>query len=335
MYGSILWSTKIVDSSPEHGYKGARCSPAIDGDRVYAIGSNGSIACLAIADGAIVWQKDFKKEWKGQLQNDWGFSESPLVDGDLLLCTPGGKDAMIVALNKQTGETVWKAAVPEIGSRGKDGAGYSSIVVSNACGVKQYVQLIGRGVIGLRASDGKFLWGYNEIANPTANVPTPIVSDDFIFCSTGYGGGGSALLQLVKEGDGIQAVEKYYHDAKTLQNHHGGMVLKDGYVYFGHKHGQGFPVCVEMESGKILWGGDTRGPGNGSAGVTYADGNLIFRYESGDVALIQATPSGYHLKGVFKQDYLSRKKSWAHPVIAGGKLYLREQDKLMCYDIKE
>ena len=117
----------------------------------------------------------------------WGFSESPLVDGDRVLCTPGGPDAMIVALNKVTGEEIWRSAQPSIGDRGRDGAGYSSIVVSNAAGVKQYVQLVGRGLIGVRASDGKFLWGYNAIANGTANIPTPIPTGDYVFCSTGYG----------------------------------------------------------------------------------------------------------------------------------------------------
>jgi outer membrane protein assembly factor BamB len=237
-----------------------------------------------------------------------------------------------VALNKQTGEEVWRAKMPKIGDKGKDGAGYSSIVISNGAGVKQYVQLVGRGVISVRASDGKFLWGYNPVANGVANIPTPLIKDDYVFCSTGYGTG-SALLQLSKEGDGVKAEEKYFLDAKTLQNHHGGMVLLDGHVYCGHAHNEGFPICVELESGKVVWGGK-RGAGKGSAGVTYADGNFIFRYQSGDVALVGATTEGYQLKGTFKPAHIQG-PSWAHPVVAGGKLYLREQDKLMCYDVKD
>jgi outer membrane protein assembly factor BamB len=198
--------------------------------------------------------------------------------------------------------------------------------------VKQYVQLVGRGVIGVRASDGTFLWEYDGVANKTANIPTPIVSGDYVFASTGYADGGSVLLKLIKNGDGVSAEEVYYHPASVMQNHHGQMVLKDGYVYFGHKHGQGFPICIELATGKIVWGGSQRGPGSGSAAICYADGNLVFRYQTGEVALIEATPAGYHLKGSFKPDYVGKDPCWAQPVIIGGCLYLRDQDKLMCYD---
>jgi len=333
--GKVLWTKPLTDEPPKHGYEGSRCTPTADGDRLYVITSNGIIACLKSQDGEVVWQKDFQQDFGGKMMSGWGFSESPLVDGDWVLCTPGGQDAMIVALNKMTGEEVWRSAVPELGKKGKDGAGYSSIVISNAGGVKQYVQLVGRGLIGVRASDGKFLWGYNLIANPTANIPTPIVNGDFVFTSTGYGDGGAALVKIVGDGDDFKAEEVYYHPAKTLQNHHGGMVLHDGHVYFGSKHNNGFPVCVDFESGKIVWGGETRGPGSGSAAIVYADGNLIFRYQSGEVALVEATPEDYKLKGVFKPEFVGKNPCWAQPVVAGGKLYLRDQDKLMCYDVTE
>jgi outer membrane protein assembly factor BamB len=242
---------------------------------------------------------------------------------------------MIVALDKLTGKEVWRTELPStpLGSRGKDGAGYSSLVISNGGGVKQYVQLVGRGLIGVRASDGQFLWSYNPIANGTANIPTPIVDGDFVFCSSGYRDGGAALLKLEKDGEGVRAEEVYYHPANVLQNHHGQMVLKDGYVYFGNKHNSGFPVCVELATGKIAWGGSERGPGSGSAAITYADGHIVFRYQSGVVALVEATPSAYKLKGSFTPEFVSRNPCWAQPVVAGGKLYMRDQDKLMCYDV--
>ena len=268
------------------------------------------------------------------MMSGWGYSESPLVDGDRVLCTPGGPEAMVVALDKLTGKDIWRAAAPNLGPKGKDGAGYSSMVVSEACGIKQYVQLVGRGVIGVRASDGKLLWSYNDVANGTANIPTPLVSGDQVFCSTGYRTG-SALLKLTAEGDGIKCEEQYFLTGEKLQNHHGGMILKDGYVYCGHAHNSGFPICVEMATGKIVWGGDERGPGSGSAAVTYADGHLVFRYQSGEVALIEATPSGYHLKGSFKPVYVSKDPCWSVPVVIGGRMYLRDQDKLMCYDVRE
>jgi outer membrane protein assembly factor BamB len=330
--GKVVWSKRITTSVPQHSHEGSRCTPSIDGDRLYAIASSGKIVCLKTKDGSEVWARDFK-DWNGKLMSGWGFSESPLVDGDLVLCTPGGPQAMVVALDKLTGKEVWKCAIPALESKGKEGAGYSSIVVTNACGVKQYVQLVGKGLIGIRASDGQYLWSYTPIANRTANIPTPLISGDYIFCSTGYQTG-SALVKLVKNGDELKAEEQYFLTADKLQNHHGGMVLKDGYVYCGHKHGQGFPICVEMETGKIAWGGEERGAGSGSAAITMADGHLIFRYQSGEVALIEATPDKYNLKGSFKPEYISRKPCWAHPVVAGGRLYLRDQDKLMCYDLR-
>ncbi|MBC7854986.1 MAG: PQQ-like beta-propeller repeat protein, partial [Pirellulaceae bacterium] len=330
--GKVLWSKNITSSPPKHDRDGSRCTPSVDGERLFAIASSGKIVCLKSEDGEEVWSRDFS-EFGGKMMSKWGFSESPLVDGDRVLCTPGGADAMLVALDKLTGKDIWKCKVPQVGPKGKEGAGYSGIVISSGGGVKQYVQLIGRGVIGVRASDGKYLWGYNAVANGTANIPTPLVDGDFIFCSTGYQTG-SALLQLTADGDGVNVEEKYFLDATKLQNHHGGMVLKDGYVYCGHKHNNGLPICVELETGKVVWGGEERGPGSGSAAVTYADGNLVFRYQSGEVALIEASPSSYKLKGSFKPQFVGKSPCWAHPVVIGGRLYLRDQDKLMCYDVR-
>ncbi|MFT7640501.1 MAG: outer membrane protein assembly factor BamB [Pirellulaceae bacterium] len=337
--GSVIWSVAVTSESPQHGHSGSRCTPSIDGDYLYVVTSAGSIACLKRKDGEQVWQRKFS-EWGGKMMSGWGFSESPLVDGDTVLCTPGGKDAMMVALDKKSGKEIWASAAPADfgrtvgvnGKRLKPGAGYSSIVVSNAAGVKQYVQLTGQGVIGVRASDGKLLWGYGEVANGTANIPTPICSGDYVFCSSGYKTG-AALLKLTKSGDSVAMDEEFFLEYKTFENHHGGMIQVGDYVYCGHAHNNGFPICVEMKSGKIIWGGSIRGAGSGSAAVTFVDGHLIFRYQSGDVALIEASPKGYNLKGSFMPDY-QEGKSWAHPVVAGGYLFLREQDKLMCYDIK-
>jgi outer membrane protein assembly factor BamB len=330
--GKPLWTRKLTDENPKHGYSGARCTPAVDGDRVYVITSDGNIACLNAADGKLNWSKAFK-QWGGSMMSGWGYSESPLVDGDWVLCTPGGPDAMIVALNKMTGEEVWKSAAPASNGKGRNGAGYSSIVISQAAGVKQYVTLVGRGVIGVRASDGKLLWTYNRVANRTANIPTPICVGDYVFCSSGYGDGGSALVELSQEGDGVKATEKYWLDKRVLQNHHGGMIQLGNFVYCGHGHNKGFPACVEMATGKLKWGGSKlRGLGGGSAAVALVGKNLIFRYETGELALIEATPTGYELRGAIKPEY-QKGKTWAHPVICGGKMYLREQDKLMCYQL--
>jgi outer membrane protein assembly factor BamB len=327
--GKLLWQTTVTDFVPEHGYQGARSAPTVDGDRLYITTSNGVIACLS-TEGQLLWSKDFKKEWEGKMMSGWGFSESPLVDGDRVVCTPGADEAFMVSLDKRTGTTKWKTELGEVGKKGKDGAGYGSIVISNGGGVKQYVQMTGRGVIGVRAKDGHFLWNYNSVANSTANIPTPVIDGNYVFCSTGYGTG-SALLKLVSKGTGAIAEEVYFLKPKTLQNHHGGMVLVDGHIYCGHKHNGGDPICIEMKSGDVKWGPE-KGPGNGSASVTYVDGHLIYRYQSGHLALVKATPAGYELKGSFMPAH-QEKESWAHPVVSDGKLYLREQNRLMCYEL--
>ena len=266
---------------------------------MYGVGRDGASVCLNVADGKLLWSKNLASDFGGRMMSMWGFSESPLVDGDRLLCTPGGKDAMIVALDKKTGKTIWQAHAPaDLGPSGTDGAGYSSIVVSNGGGVKQYVQIVGRGVVSVRADDGKFLWNYNRVANATANIPTPLVKDDYVFASTGYQAG-AALLQLSKTADGVAAKEVYFLNGGKMQNHHGGMVLVGDYVYCGKGQNSGFPVCMELKTGKFAWEGG-RGPGTGSAAVMEADGNLYFRYQDGTVALIAANPKQYVLKGTFK-----------------------------------
>ncbi len=329
-----VWATPLTGKAPKHGYPGSRCTPTLDGDHCYVVTSDGQIACLKKNDGEVVWRRDFKKDFQGKMMSGWGFAESPLVDGDWVICTPGGKDTMLVALNKNTGEEVWRTSVSDLGDKGKDGAAYSSIVISEAAGVKQYVQLVGRGVIGVRASDGKLLWNYNKVANGTANIPTPIPFDDYVFASTGYGTG-AVLLKLSKDGSGVKATEEYFLNSKTFQNHHGGMIREGNYLYAGHQHNKGFPICLHIPSGEVKWNGDIRNqdlPMSGSAAITYVDGQILFRYQNGTVALVAATPDGFELNGAFTPDY-QEGKTWSHPVVVDGKLYLREQDKLMCYEL--
>lgn len=327
----VLWSRPLTGEAPKHGYPGSRCTPTLDGDFLYVVTSDGQISCLRTGDGEVVWKRNMKEEFKGVMMSGWGFSESPLVDGDWVLCTPGSGEAMIVALNKKTGEEIWRSAVPDLGDNGKDGAGYSSIVISEAAGVKQYVQLVGRGVIGVRAADGKFLWSYNNVANSTANIPTPICFGDYVFASTGYQTG-ACLLKLSRDGDGVKAEEQYFLNAKTFQNHHGGMILNGEYLFAGHQHNKGVPICLHVPSGEVKWGGEMRTEGKGSAAITQVNDQIIFRYQDGTLALIEATPEGYRPHGTFTPEY-QEKESWSHPVVVDGKLYLREQNKLMCYKL--
>ena len=323
-----LWATRLGPVYTEDK-PGARCTPTVDGDLLYAIGTDGDLACLETATGKPRWKKNFARDFGGKMMSPWRFSESPLVDGQKLVCTPGGKDATIVALDKQTGELIWKSAVPNIGPRGKDGAGYSSIIVHEIDGVRQYIQIIGRGAVGVDAQTGKFLWGYNRIANNIANITSPVARGNYVFVTTSYKTG-SALLKVTRNGDTFKAEEVYFLTPKEFENHHGGVVLVGDYIYGGDGQNNGTPICLEFMTGKIAW--KPKAPGQGSAAVLYADGNLYFRYQNGLVALVEATPEAFRLKGTFRTA-VKLGESWPHLVIHQRKLYVRDQDVLMCYDV--
>jgi outer membrane protein assembly factor BamB len=324
-----VWAAKV---GPQHSDGGPRCTPTINDGLVYAIGTSGDLVCLDAKTGNKRFSINLEKDLGGK-NPGWKYSESPLIDGDKLLCTPGGRNDVMAALDKKTGNVIWKCSMPDIGGKGKDEAGYSSIVITEAGGIRQYVQLTNKGLIGVTAKDGKFLWGYSRIANNVANIPTPIIYGNYIFCSTAYGTG-SALLELAATGDGIEAKEIYFLKANTLQNHHGGLVRVGDYIYGGHGHGKGAPTCIEAKTGKVMW--QANQPGGGSAAVLYADGNLYFRYEDDTMALIEANPEKYNLISKFK---LPRQPGmdnpgWSHLVIVDGRLYVRHSDVLLVYDIR-
>jgi outer membrane protein assembly factor BamB len=322
--GRELWATRIAAAKGD----GPRCTPTVDGDRVYALSRHGDLACLNVQDGAVRWKKNYKADFQGKMMSGWEYSESPLIDGDKLICTPGGEQATVAALNKLNGNVIWLASIPNAG-----GSGYASVVTADVGGTRQYITLFGRCIAGVAARDGRFLWRYNRIANGTANIPTAIVIDDLVFCSTGYGTG-AALLQLVPKDGGIEVQERYFLKGKELQNHHGGMVRLGDHIYGGHGHNDGLPFCINWKTGKLAWG-PVRGAGTRSAAVLYADGHLYFRYENGTMALVEATPTEYRLKSQFDLPKFTGTPSWPHPVIANGRLFIRGNDVLLCYDIRQ
>ena len=324
--GSEVWKARVGNGGESNS------TPTVDGEFVFGLGRDGDLVCVETESGREVWRKSYTQDFGGKMMSQWGYSESPLVDGDRVICTPGGATAMMVALDRKTGKTIWKTSMTPGGNRGTDGAGYASIVISNGGGTKQYITVVGRGLISVAAKDGKPLWHYERIANGTANVPTPIVDGDFVLCSTGYDDGGTALLRLGKSNRGVGYREVYYLSANQLQNHHGGMIKIGNYVYMGEGHNKGFPTCFEFSTGRRTWP-KQRGAGSGSAAIVAADGHLYFRYENGIMALIEANPSEYRLKGKFTIATCI-KQSWAHPVVYDGNLYLRDQDQLHCYRIK-
>lgn len=327
-----LWATKVGDM---HDDGGPRCTPTIDGDRVYALGTSGDLVCLDANTGVLQWRKKMDADFGGQMMSVWRWSESPLVDGDRLVCTPGMPDAVMVALNKMTGELLWKATMPELGPAGRDGAGYTSIVAADIDGVRQYVTIVGRGAIGVEAETGKFLWGYNRIANDVANITSPIVRGNHVFVTTSYQTG-CALLKLTRQGDACDASEVYFLGPRDFENHHGGVVLVGDHVYGGDGRNNGTPVCLDFETGKIAWkerDWQRKARARGSAAVLYADGHLWWRYERDAlVALIEANPNQFRFKGMFTAA-VDDGPAWSHPVIHDGKLYLRAHDTLMCYDV--
>jgi len=320
--GQNLWQTKVGKTGAPGGYEGPRCTPTVDGNLVYAVGQHGDLVCLDTAKGTEIWRKDLRKEFGGQV-GGWGYSESPLVDGDKLLVTPGGRGATIVALNKKSGDVIWKSDVKG------DRAEYASMAIAEVGGIRQYVQLLARNVVGIAADDGRVLWTYDKLGGNTANVPTPIVKGDLIFCSAGYGKG-AALLKLTASQGNVEVQEQYFN--RDLNNRHGGVVLIGGHLY-GDRDDSGNPWCADLLTGQPVAGWKKQSKGSGSMSVTFADGFLYCRYQNGVVALVEATPTGYKEAGSFRIQN-TRGPSWPHPVVVDGRLYLREQDQLWCFDVK-
>jgi len=324
--GKVSWKTKIGEST-----RHALSTPTVDGEYLYALDPDGELSCMNARSGEVRWHVDFISEFQGKLQSGRGYGESPLIDGKHLICTPGGGDALLVALEKATGKLVWKTPAPVLGDKGGDGAAFSSIVKTRVGEIDQYVQLVGRGLIGVACDNGRFLWGYNDISADIANIPTPIVRNDLVFSANGYNAG-SVLLKLTSiAGNRTLATEIYRLQGNQFQNHHGGIVALGEYVFGGHGSNNGLPTCLNLTTGEILW--KRRGPGVGSAAVIYVDNRFIFRYQNGVVALIQADESGFTIHGKLQIPDAGG-DSWSHPVVANGCLFLREQNVIYAHDIK-
>jgi outer membrane protein assembly factor BamB len=324
--GKQLWKSKLGPAWNKNGpdRESSRSTPTLDGALLYALTGYGELVCLETAGGKERWRKSLTKDFGGRKGDGWGYSESVLVDGENVVCTPGGPKATMVALNKKTGETIWKTAVTN-----DRGAGHASIVISQVGNTRVYVQTTAGGEIGVRAKDGKLLWAY-PIDRTTAVIPTPIVRGDLVFFTAGYGRGG-ALLRQVPTPDGGVNVEDVYPLQKALANKHGGVVLVGNFLY-GDTDSSGTPFCAEFLTGKVRW--KKRGSGRGSAAVAYADGHLYVRFENGVLALVPASPEDYKEVSSFKIPHSGDRPSWSHPVIIGGKLFLREGDYILCYDLR-
>ena len=508
--GKEIWVTRLGPAFRQgmrESMEGPGCTPTVDGDRLYVLGLAGNLACLQVADGKIVWQKNFVQDFGGRIPT-WSYRESPLIDGDKLICTPGAANAMLVALEKLTGKTIWKSALPASpatetsapagggggqgnfggfsignnlgpqmfaqadankdqklsrpeftaladawfdrldpekagkvtaaqfaerfydaaprpqntpgqeagpqrrpsrstapafvtaadtdkdgsvtrdelkntfakwydqwdadksgalteeklragltaalptpqfggggggargfggrgGGGGEAGAAYSSAIAIDFEGQRQYVQLAARALIGVSASDGKFLWRYDRPANrSTINCTTPLYRDGLVFAASAYGAGGGAV-KLSKDGNGgVKAEEVWF--SRDMENHHGGVAVVDGALYGANGgNGGGYLACLDFKTGEVLWNerdADKRRLKKGS--MILADGRIYYRTEEGPIVLIEPNRKEYLERGRFEQPDRTSKPAWAHPVIANGKLYIRDQDTLLCYDVK-
>jgi outer membrane protein assembly factor BamB len=320
--GRTTWQTTLAPAFKDMGYaEGPRCTPTVVGDQMFVLNGAGLLAALNARNGELLWQQDLKKDFGGKMMSGWGYSESPLVDGDQVVCTPGGPKGSVAAFAKDTGKLLWQSAAIT------DDASYASLRIAEFGGVRQYVQISDQSVYAVAAKDGSLLWRADRKGR-TAVVPTPIISGNLVYVASGYGVGCN-LFEVTASG-GSFSVEELYAN-RTMVNHHGGVVLVDGRLY-GYSDGKGW-VCQDLKTGDMLWN-EKRELGKGA--ILYADGHLVLRYEGsrGTVALIEASPKGYVEKGRFDQPDRSNKNSWPHPVIHNGRLYLRDQGILLCYDVK-
>ena len=324
--GSKVWSAKLGKvGHPEQkpSYPGARTTPTVDGKFLFALGSDGDLVCLDIANGKEVWRKHLRTDFGGSY-GEWAYSESPLVDGNNLLVTPGGTNATVVALNKKTGDVIWKCAVPE-GSA----AGYSSVIIAEFSGVRQYVQFLASGLMGIDPSNGKLLWRYEKSGKGSpAVIITPLVSEGLI-----YSGAFRATTTLVKPvlKDGAFKVEEIYSNSKLPVGLGG--VVKVGDYFYGS--GGSTAMCVEFKTGTVKWEERSIGPGS----LLVSDNRIYTHAESGDVAMFEPSAEGYREKGRFTPPGVPSRanpmeKAWTYPVIANGRLYIRDKESLWCYDVK-
>ena len=326
--GKTIWSTRIgkvgnPDQAP--AYPASRATPTVEGDRVYAFTSDGDLACLDAASGKVRWKKSVRTEFGGK-PGKWAYSESPLLDGNAVIVSPGGSEATLLAVDKRNGKVIWKSAVP-----GGEDAAYSSAIVVNGGGRKQYVQFLAKGVVGVDAKTGQFLWRYDQTSKGPANIPTPLAEGDLVY-STARSLTSGGLVRLKPAADGGVSAEQVYFE-RGLPSAIGGAVKVGGTLY--GTTGEGL-VAADFQTGKVLWKNESVGAGS----TLYADGRLYVHGEDGAVALVEASSEAYREKGRFTPPEKpahprgAREKSWAYPVVANGRLYLRDLGTVWCYDIR-
>jgi outer membrane protein assembly factor BamB len=336
--GKTVWSTRLgrvgnPDQSPP--YPGARSTPTVDGDTLYALGSDGDLAALDAKTGTVKWKKSLRADFGG-VPGEWAYSESPLVDGEKLVVTPGGKTPL-VALNKRTGAVIWRAASTGgvLSSLfGGEPAGYASVAIAQAGDVRQYVTFLDKGLVAVDANTGALLWRDDRTAQGSpANIPTPVVGNGIVYHATSAGGGAAVRLSAKQ---GKVSMQPLYAE-KRLPGEIGGSVLVDGTMYGTNSASL---MAVDFATGALKW----QQRGIGTASIAMADGLLFLHGENGDVALVEASPTAYREKGRFTPPNQPQRrgggppmgpsKAWAHPVVANGRLYIRDLGTMWVYDVR-
>jgi outer membrane protein assembly factor BamB len=324
--GKRIWTArlgKVGQPDQKPNFPAGRSTPTVEGQFLYALGSDGDLASVEIATGKLRWHKNLRTDFGGK-PGTWAYAESPLVDGNTLVCTPGGSDATIVALNKNTGEVLWKCALPE-----GDEAAYASAILVETGGIRQYVQLLQKGLVGVEAKSGRFLWRFGKaVSKYGANIPSPVFSDGIVYVGSAGTGGGAVRLQAKS---GSVAADPLYFEAK-LPTAIGGAIKLGDYLYGTTAQAM---LCVDFKTGAVKW--EERALG--AASMCFADGRLYLHGENGEVALIEPSPEGYRERGRFTPPEPpahanNMEKAWAYPVVANGKLYIRDHGNLWCYAVK-
>jgi len=319
--GQTLWATrigKVGNPKQRPSYPAARSTPTVDGDLVYVFGSDGDLVCLKAKSGEVVWQKNVRQDYGGK-PGTWAYSESPLIDGNKLIVTPGGDETGIVAVEKSTGKTIWEAKTPEMGA-----AAYASVQMVTAAGKDQYVAFMANGLAGVSAEDGSFLWSYTRTKG-IANMPTPVIDNSIVYSGGSRTGGGA--VRLVAEQSGVAPQELYF--SPKLPNAIGGAVRVDDYL-FGCSGST--LMCADFMTGEIKWQDRI----SAGASMLYADGRLYLHTDNGKVMMVAASPEKMDVISEFTlpDQPEGTGKEWAYPALANGKLYLRQHGTVWCYDVQ-
>lgn len=325
--GEELWATPVDKTIFEgQGGNGPRTTPAVDGDRVYVMGTYFKLACLNAADGKVIWQHDIVTEHAGPKDNKainkWGNAASPLIVGDLVIVGGGGPGQSFLAFNKADGKLAWKSGTEQVT--------HATPTPATIHGVSQVIFFTTAGLVSVDATDGKELWRH-PFPFRVSTASSPIVGGadgDVVYCSAGYGVGAGAC-RVAKSGEAFTATELWRAEGDKM-NHWTTPVHHDGHVYgiFGFKeYGSAPLMCLDIATGEQKWSQ----PGFGSGGGTIlVGGHLLVQGDKGEITLVQATPAAYQQVGRFQ---VLGGKCWTMAIYADGRVYARSDKEAVCVQL--